>query len=202
MDEYETILTLLRRPTPADLYRLGMILREQLLGATGPAQDALSSALIVASDYHTFLSSIQAKMTAEGYNKLASLLDLGAVGTVTLQNLLAEREHLLKRLLVGSAGESLMLIGSLQYIKAWEQETRALHEQAAWRLYDALWELSLAGQPDAPGAVRRQLTDALLAPCFDPELEAAYKTVYIGWMFQLVLLALLSRAGLRGSPAA
>ena len=197
MDVYETMLTLLRHPTPADLYRLGALLREQMRDA--PARAALSAALKVTSDYHTFLSSIQAKMTAEGYNKLASLLDLGAVGTVTLQNLLAEREHLLKRLLVGSIGESLMLIGSLQYIKAWEQETRALHEQAAWRLYDALWELSLAGQPDAPGTTRRQIIDALLTPCFDPELQAVHKTVYIGWMFQLVLLALLPRAGLHTS---
>ena len=60
-----------------------------------------------------FLSSIQAKMTAEGYNKLASLLDLGAVGTVVLQSLLVERENLLQKLAIGSVGESLMLIGSL-----------------------------------------------------------------------------------------
>jgi hypothetical protein len=199
MKVYETILTLLSHPTPVDLYRLGALLREQQLDAPAATQPAFADALETASNYYTFLTSIQAKMTAEGYNKLASLLDVGAVGSVTLQNLLVERENLLQRLVVGTAGESLMLIGSLQYIKAWEQETRALHEQAAWQLYDALWKLSQKGQPDLPGAMRRQIIEALLAPCFDAEVQATQRTVYVGWMFQLVLLTILSHAGLNAS---
>ena len=201
MDTYEELLALFSQPTPAGLYRLGTLLREKMGDAPEGARVDLAAALAVAADYHTFLSNVQAKMTAEGYNRLASLMDLGAVGTVTIQNLLAEREHMLRRLIVGGVGESLMLIGSLQYIKAWEQETRALHEQAAWQLSDALWRLSLAGQPELSGAQRRQVIDALLSPCFDAELPPAHKTVYVGWMFQLVLLAFLSRAGMPTSTA-
>jgi len=201
MNVYETILALLNHPTPIGLYRLGALLREQQVTAPEDTQPAFADALEVVSNYYTFLTSIQAKMTAEGYNKLASLLDLGAVGSVTLQNLLVERENLLKRLVVGGAGESLLLIGSLQYIKAWEQEARALHEQAAWKLYDALWKLSLAGQPALSSATRRQIIEALLAPCFDTELQATQSTVYVGWMYQLVLLAILSRAGLKASTS-
>jgi len=199
MKVYETILALLSHPAPIDLYRLGALLREQQLAAPETTRPAFADALEITSHYYAFLTSIQAKTTAEGYNKLASLLDLGAVGSVTIQNLMVERENLLKRLVVGTAGESLLLIGSLQYVKAWEQESRALHEQAAWQLFDALWKLSLAGQPDLSGVTRRQIIEAMLAPCFDMELRATQRTVYVGWMFQLVLLATLSRAGLNAS---
>lgn len=194
----ESVVAALRNSSPASLYQLGATLRERLADAPQAERPALSIALEVCAGYYTFLSSVQAKMTAEGYNKLASLLDLGAVGTVALQSLLAERENLLQKLAIGSVGESLMLIGSLQYIKAWEREAQALHEQAAWQLYDALWDISSQSQPELAGRERRQFIEVLLSPCCDAELKATHKTIYVGWLFQLVLLTALSQCNLFG----
>jgi len=192
MDVTESVMAALSKPSPATLFALGASLRERRAAAPAAEQPALSVAQDTAASFYGFLSDVQAKTTAEEYNKMASLLDLGSVGTVALQNLLAEREHVLRRLLMGGLSESLMLMGSFQYVKAWEREIQALHEQAAWRLYDALWELSLLGQPDLAAAERRQAIEALLSPCFDASLKSTEKTVYVGWLFQFALLTALS----------
>lgn len=193
MNLRDAVTAILHSPSPAGLYTLGAALRECRLRAPAEEQPALRIALDMAGAFYHFLSAIQAKTTAEEYNKLASWLDLGSVGTVALQNVLAEREDRLRRLLMGGLSESLMLIGSLQYIKAWERETQALHEQAAWQLYGGLWELSLLGQPELPPEERRQSIENVLAPCFDTNLPSIHKTVYIGWLFQLTLLIALAR---------
>lgn len=187
-----SLLAALNRPTPAGLYELGAELRESLLNAPESERSALLLALETCGAYHAFLSNTRAKMTAEGYNRLASLLDLGAVGTITLQNLTARREDFLKRLLMGGAGEALMLIGSLQYIKAWEQETHALIEQTAWKLQDILWRVSTAIHPGLSGSGRRRLLDSLLGPCLDGALQTNQRIAYLAWIFQLVLLITLS----------
>lgn len=192
MSLQDALVTALRRPTPASLYHLGGILRQERLTAPEPTRLAL--ALEICAGFHAFLSAISAKSSAEEYNKLASLLDLGAVGTVALQNVLAEPEHKLRRLLMGGLSESLMLTGSLQYIKAWEREAQALHEQAAWTLFDAFWALSLRGQPGLDGEERRRAVETLLEPALDNARSAAQRTVYVGWMFQVALMTALAGA--------
>jgi hypothetical protein len=188
----ESLTAVLRRPTPANLYHLGGTLRAERLKTAPAAAAALELALQVCASFHAFLSAVSAKSSAEEYNKLASLLDLGSVGTLALQNMLAEPEHRLRRLLMGGLSESLMLIASLQYIKAWEREAQALHEQAAWALYDAFWALSLRGQPDLPAEERRRAVETLLGPALDLTLSAAQRTVYVGWLFQFALMTALA----------
>jgi len=192
MSVMEALVAALNKPTPAGLYALGGTLREQRLSAPADAAPALDLALELCAGFYAFLSDVQAKTTAEEYNKVASLLDLGSVGTVALQNVLAEPEHRVRRLLMGSLSETLMMIGSLQYVKAWEREAQAHNEQAAWRLYDALWALSVRGQPDLPPAERRRAVETLLAPCLDPNLKRPQQTVYVGWLFQFALVTALA----------
>jgi hypothetical protein len=191
----DSLLAALNQPTPASLYALGSELRQRRLSATPAEVAALTLALQAAGAFYTFLSQVQAKITAEEYNRLASMLDLGSVGTVALQNVLSERADRLRRLLMGGVSETMMLIGSLQYIKAWEREAQALHEQAAWHLYDILWELSLLGQPALSGEERRRTIENLLAPSFDMTLPSAQRTIYLGWLFQLALLTAVAQIG-------
>ena len=188
MEVTESVMTALWKPSPATLFALGASLRSRRATASADEQPALDAALGIAEKFYTFLSDVQAKTTAEEYNKIASMLDVGSVGTVALQNLLAEREHMLRRLLMGGLSEALMLAASFQYVKAWEREAQALHEQAAWHLSDAFWGLSLRGQPNLGDAERRRTIDGLVRPCFDQNLKTAQKTVYVGWLYQFALL--------------
>ena len=73
-------------PTPGALVALqGALLASEVEG------EAIESALEIAGQFHTYLSELQSKITAKQYNEMASRLDIGAVGTVALENIVAER---------------------------------------------------------------------------------------------------------------
>jgi hypothetical protein len=176
---------------PAALHALAADIRVRRAMAPTSNRQAFCLALDATTNCFHFLNQLQAKTTAEHYNRLASLFDLGSVGSVALQNVLADRHDRLQRLLAGGLSESLMLIGSLQYIKAWEQEIRALHNEALWHLYDIFWDLSEIGQPSLSPEERRRELVRLLAPCTSASLSMPQQSVLLGWLFQIALLTAL-----------
>lgn len=106
-------------------------------------------------------------MSAHEYSKLASLLDIGAVGGVAVQSLIesdmAEGDFW-KRLLAGGFSESLMVLASRQYVKAFKAEIASICQSAAWYLFGELWQLSVQHQTELEPAARRQHIETLLAP--------------------------------------
>ncbi len=174
-----------RQPTAADLWAL----RGTLLMCT---KDQAEAQLIndVAREFYLYLSELQSKMTARQYNELASRLDIGSVGTLALQDILLERENLWKNLLLGGIGESLMVLASRQYIKAWEQELRSVHRSAAWTLYGVLWNLSCQYQPEMADEQRRALIEETLAPALAEETSSETKMLLLLRLFQTILLLL------------
>jgi hypothetical protein len=141
--------------------------------------------------FHQYLSLLSASMTAHDYSRLATLLDIGAIGGLALGNVLEtyhSPEELWKRLLVGGASESLMVLASRQYVKAFQSEIGAVYRSAAWRLYDDLWRLSMQLQPDLAAEIRREQIDALLEPVHDHSLDNTVKAVIIGLLYQMLLL--------------
>jgi hypothetical protein len=143
--------------------------------------------------FHHFLNELLASSTAREYSHFASILDIGAVGGVAIQNLLDRRESegWWQRLLLGGLSESLMILAARQYVKAWENEMTADMEHAAWFIYRRYWQLSAEMQPELAPDERRRLVDELLAPIKDSEVNGTAKAVLIGRLFQILLIAKL-----------
>lgn len=199
--ELQTALhRILTAPSPAALWELyGSLL----------AAETEEPLLETVAAFHHYLCELQSKATARQYSEFASLLDIGAVGGVAVQNLVGafgQRDRdggreLLQKLLLGTASESLMVAASRQYIKAWQAELHSVHCQAAWFLAGALWRL--AGADDGAGAGERWARiEALFAPIRDPEVPNADKALLLARTFQLVLLnQLIGPAQAAGRPA-
>jgi hypothetical protein len=183
---------LLTEPTPADL----LALQTRLLAAEiDPTRsDAARRALEVAREFHAYLSELEAKFGAREYSELASMLDVGAVGVVALENLTEAGEALLKRLLLGGLSEILMVFASRQYVKAWSRELRPIHMQAVWFLRGELWQLSVTGRPDISTEERAALVDGLLAPALDEDAADEVHVALLGRLFQVLLVIHLAGA--------
>jgi hypothetical protein len=180
-EDLKAVMTL---PEPASLWRLRSSLLMEGLPAGAPVKRVIDH-------FYYFLNELVASSTAREYSQFASMLDIGAVAGVAIQNLLdKDREgSWWSRLLIGAFSEGLMLLASRQYIKAWEQEMSATYNEAAWYLYQDYWELSVEMQPDLPAAERRQLVDRLLEPAGNGQASGTVRAALLARLFQLDLLA-------------
>jgi hypothetical protein len=146
--------------------------------------------LRIVETFHHYLCDLQSKATARQYAELASLLDIGAVGGVALENLISGgKENLFERFMLGTVSESLMVAASRQYVKGWQSELHSTHCQAAWFLAGELWQLSSEMQPDLPAAHRWESIKGLLNPARDAQTPNGAKAVLLGWLFQITLLS-------------
>ncbi|RPI56986.1 MAG: hypothetical protein EHM56_03990 [Chloroflexi bacterium] len=185
----EAAQAVLSHPTPRALQEL-----QGALLALDRDDDAAAQALEVAGRFYSYLSELKTKIAAREYSELASHLDIGAVGAVALENVMAgQKEHLWKSLLMGGLSEGLMVAASRQYIRAWKVETSLVHTQAAWYLAEALWRTSHEAQPGLDPAERWQAIASLLAPANEPQVPAPEKATLLGRIFQILLLTHLAR---------
>lgn len=180
---------ILTQPTPEAL----VVLQGGLLARLKEGEP-VAQALELASHFFEYLCELQSKITARQYSELASLLDIGAVGAVALENMLfSEGGNSWQGFLLGAAGEGLMVAASRQYIKAWQAETGPVHTCAAWYLTEALWHASSEMRPELEEEKRWQAIQALLAPAYDPDVPAPEKAVLLGRVFQMMLATYLAR---------
>ncbi len=174
------------QPTTGDLWALrGALLTRQ-------DEPGAQQACAIAREFYLYLSELQSKLEARQYNELASLLDVGAVGMLALQDILLEKQALWKNLLLGGLGEGLMVLASRQYVKAWERELELTHQRVAWTLYDALWKISRQLQPEQAEDERQALIEASLAPVLDDATSLGAKILLLLRLFQTVLLTLIA----------
>lgn len=180
---------ILSQPTPNVLIRL-----QGTLLALADEGEARERALEVTGQFYQYLNELKSKLSSRNYSEWASRLDIGAVGAVALESIVAgETESLWKRLLVGGLAEGLMVAASRQYVKGWVVETELVHNQAAWYLTEALWRASSEMHPDLPPEQRWESIQALLAPAHDPDVPAPEKGVLLGRIFQILLVTYLAR---------
>jgi len=179
----EALQVVLQRPTPAALLDLqGALLSS---GVTGPA---VERTIEITGQFHAYLCELESKIAARDYSELASRLDIGAVGMVAVENLVANKdEKLLQRLLAGGLGEGLMVAASRQYVKAWQVEAGLVHRNAAWFLARVLWDVSREMQPEMPDGQRWQMVQSLLAPAHDAGVPEPGKALLVGRVYQLLL---------------
>jgi hypothetical protein len=179
----------LRQPRPEDLVGL----QEALLALPAPVDGRASllreRALTLAEHFYVYLVEVRSKTTARGYNQLASWLDIGAVGVVAFEHLLAQNLERLVDLLPAVLAESLMVVASRQYVKAWEEEARLIHREASWHVREALWRLTEDFQTDLTSEQRLALIRRLLSPLQQEDLAETVKVLLIGRLYQVLLLA-------------
>ena len=196
MDISDSILSVFTSPTPAHLRRLRGDLLEVGVSETSAVWPVLDK-------FHEFLNQLYASMSAHEYSKLATLLDIGAVGGVAFENVLQsglDKADIWKKLLVGGASEALMVVASRQYVKAFMAETSSVFANAAWSLHRLLWLLSLDTQRDLSPKERRTAIDHILAPVQQDGVNDQLKAVLIGRLFLVVLLLHLSEALQQSEP--
>jgi len=186
-----TLSQVLALPTPDALWNLRadlLTLADRLPpGRWGEADWTLE----IVREFHGYLAELRSKMTAREYSQLASRMDTGSVGMLALQDLVTEREHLLESLFLGGLSEGLMVLATLQYVKAWEAETALVHDQAIWWLFEGLWRLSKEFRPEMAADERQKLTDALLAPARAEETGPTVKVALLVRLFQVLLISSL-----------
>lgn len=171
------------RPDPAVLWDL----RAALLEA-GVSQDSTVWDLL--DEFHAFLDHLAGSATAREYSNLASMLDIGGVGGVILENLIEAEEpaKLAQRLLSAVLSEGLMILATRQHVRAWEEELNSVYRSAAWSLYPRIWSFSLDGKPDLSNSERRSLVDQLFEPLTDPNRSGTVRAVVIVRLFQALLV--------------
>jgi hypothetical protein len=178
----------LARPTPEALVAL-----QGTLLSLGQEGAAVEHALEVAGQFYEYLTELQGKISARQYSEFASMLDIGAVGVVALENLLfTGKEDFLMRLAVGGLAEGLMVGASRQYVKGWAVESGVVHAHAVWYLTGALWRISSEMQPDLDAELRWRGIQSLLAPASDPDVPSAEKALLLGRVYQILLLTYLA----------
>lgn len=185
----DALQSILSEPTPDNLVALqGAIL------VSGWQGDDVDRSLELVGRFHAYLCELESKISAKDFSELASRLDIGAVGAVALENVIGGgSENFWQRFLIGGLAEVLMVAASRQYVKAWEVETGLVHNCAAWYLTGALWRTSTVMQPELPAEQRWNAIQSLLAPAHGPDLSGPEKALLLGRVFQVLLLAHLSR---------
>ena len=188
MNTQESLTAVLTQPSTDTLWRL----RGDLLQANLPIDSPVWRVL---DKFYAFINELSATMSAHEFSKLATMLDIGAVGGVAVQNLIdsdIKPSELWQRLLVGGIGESLMVLASRQYVKGFKAGMIGVCRATAWELYDEFWQLSAQLQPELDSATRRELIDNLLSAIHDDAVPEAVKIGLNGRLFQILLLIHLS----------
>lgn len=183
---------ILTKPNAGDLLALQCLLLSQEEKTAVPAErERIASTLALLEDFFSYLVGLESKLEAQAFAELASKMDMGAVGIVIADNVRGAGEKLLERALMGGLSETLMVLASRQYIKAFNRDLEAFFMQVAWQLRAHYWRLSAARRPQLPPAERTALIDSLLAPVFDKQASSGAKPVVLGFLFQVLLFGSL-----------
>lgn len=189
MNQEQLLALILSKPEPALLWQLRSAMLE--VGLTPDDRR-----LTLLNEFYEVVIQLVASSTARQYSHFASILDLGAVGGVALQNMMdkSDSKNFTRKLLAGGLSEVLMVMAARQYVKAWEEEMKATYSIASWRLWEEFWLLSSSMQPDLDPEQRRLLVDQLIAPLQDEEVKGTVKAAITVHYYQLLLIALLYTA--------
>ena len=175
---------ILTKPTPDDLWGV----QAELLGL---GADGAQKARQVAGQFHSFLRDVESKVASRGASRMSAILTTASVSSVGLQEMLAEEENPLRRLFASGVTAMLEVGGAMKGVEAWEVEAALVYYDVAWFLYEELWEVSLAGQPELSRQERKALFDKLLRPVLDPNVDGAVKSAVLIRFFQIALAARL-----------
>jgi hypothetical protein len=184
----DALTQVLTGPSASTLWSL----RADLLEAGVPEEAPVWPVL---DHFHAFLDRLATSTTSRDYSHLASKMDISAVGGVIAEHLLESDtpSDLATRFFTGLLSEGLMVLATRQHVKAWEGELAAVYRDAGWSLYGDLWRWTESQRPELDPGERRRLIDTLLAPLHSDQ-AGSHKTLLVGVLFQILLLARLREA--------
>lgn len=177
-----TLQRVLAAPTPDDLWQLqGDLLA---LGTETALQ-----AREVAGEFHSCLRDLESKIASRSASRWGAVLETSSVTSVGIQEMIAEQEDPLRRILASGVTAMLEIAAAVKNVQAWEVEASLMYYDVAWYLYGELWDISLAMRPELATEKRRVLVDQLLKPALDPHVADATKSALLVSLFQVVLAA-------------
>ena len=180
---------ILSDPSPDDLWALHPYLLAVEVPESEPARD-------IAQLFFCYLSCVRSKLTSKQHSSLSAMLAAGSVGVVVTQDLWASfregRVEAITELLSGGIAGILEVASTVQHIKAWDTEFQSVHEEALWRLYAALWRISVETQPNLPVEKRRTLVDGLLSVLRQPTLDGSVRMALVIRLLQILLAVRLA----------
>jgi hypothetical protein len=152
--------------------------------------------VVIVGEFFAFLDRFATATSSRDLNRLASKLDIGAVGGVVLEQLFEQpdRRELAMKLLTGGISEGLMVLASRQYVRAQEGELAALFRDTAWTLYQRLWSWACLANPDLDAGERRRLVERLIEPLRDSRLAGEARAALAGRIYQVLLLVYIGKA--------
>jgi hypothetical protein len=189
---------ILSDPSPDDLWALHPYLLAMDVSEAAAARE-------VTQLFFRYLSGVRSKLTAKQHSSLSAILSAGSVGVVVTQDLWASfregRAEAITELVSGGIAGILEVASTLQHVRAWDIEFQSVHEEALWRLYEALWHISIETQPDLPVEKRRALVDNLLSALRQPTLDGSVRMALVIRLLQILLAVRLAPL-LEPQPAA
>jgi hypothetical protein len=177
-----TLKRILTAPTPDDLWQL----QADLLALGG---EAAQQAREVAGEFHSCLRDLESKIASRSASRWGAILETASVTSVGLQEMIAEQEDPLKRILASGVTALLEVSAAAKNVQAWEVEASLMYYDVAWYLYGELWDVSVATRPALSSQERRAYVDQLLKPVVDPDVSDATKSALLVRLFQVVLTA-------------
>jgi hypothetical protein len=185
----ESLAALLRAPSAAGAWGL----RGDLL-ARGLDPDHTAFRLL--AELNRFLDRLETGTASRDHSERASMMDVGSFGGVVASELLEAEDagELAQRLLAGAITEGLAVLATRQHVKAWRGELASVYREAAWFLFDELWNWAARRRPGLDADERRRLIDLLLAPARDQNSTAddRGRTVLLCSLFLLLLVDALA----------
>ena len=136
-------------PMPEDVWELrsrALALRTALgAGSIEPIRAEVADLALAVSDtcdkLYKFVNNLIRWMTAKGYTRLATLFDITTIGSLALHDLKEGKWKNPSDILGAAISEGSMIIASLQYTKAQEENIKAMTEDHMSDIYGIMWEV-------------------------------------------------------------
>jgi hypothetical protein len=93
--------------------------------------------------FFRFTTCLLHNLKGKGFTQFATLWDMATVGSLALHDLMDGRWRQLKDLLASAFSEGSMIMASLQYVRAAEENLKTVTDEHASFLYGKLWGVAL-----------------------------------------------------------
>jgi len=151
---------------------------------------AVQATLALTADAHAFHVELRSALTDKQYTQFASVLDLGAIGTLALENLLTAEKITIPRLLLNALSELLVYLASREYVKGADSRAAAALQARASPLQDEVWATLGRYRKKASSAELREAQraiDGFFGTLATGALPAEARAALLAGTFQILL---------------
>jgi hypothetical protein len=153
-------------------------------------RSGVDATLALAGDAHALALELRSGLSDKAYAQFASLLELGAIGSVGIETLLVVERRRVPALLLGGLAELLTYLASREYVKGAGLRLAGIAQAQAPRLQDELWAALRRYRAKATGAERREAQaaiDAFFAKALDTGVPPEAQAMLVAGAMQLLL---------------